>query len=321
MPLALLGRMRSSAVDSAMCAMMNAIQWRSRHDGCGADELAAYIDRCAPLDRGEFYATPDAPDITEHGGEWSWDSPLPSGHPRNDRVRVRLHVGDRGWSAPTALILHALMSASDIGYRRLADWFGERGWNAAFAHLPFHYSRVPPRTLNGQLAVSSNLIRNAETIRQGVVELRQLMRALRARGCTEFGLVGTSFGGWIGGILASLEADFRFVSLIQPIADTDHAIWVNPGAAMIRRQLLARGIARGVSDRHAHLSAPLEGRPLCGADRTVIVAGEHDAVSPPSVLSELARRWEGSEFLVVPQGHFGYAALREAMRSIERRIQ
>src|SRR5207249_6957852 len=83
----------------------------------------------------------------------------------------------------------SLMSASSTGYYRWAERFNKFGWNACFIHLPYHFSRVPTGYRNGELAITPDLIRNAEGLRQGVIELRQLMDALRAQGCCEFGVL------------------------------------------------------------------------------------------------------------------------------------
>src|SRR6266446_4160718 len=152
--------------------------------------------------------------------------------------------------------LHALMSASHIGYRRWAARFNELGWNACFVHLPYHYSRVPRGHWNGELAITADLIRNAEGLRQGVIEVRQLIGALRERGCNEFGVLGTSYGGWIGALLAMVERDLRFVALMAPIVNVEHAIWQNPGTAFMRRELRRAKIAPELVARHFHLSSP-----------------------------------------------------------------
>ena len=64
--------------------------------------------------------------------------------------------------APTVLMLHALASASDKGYRLWARRFNAAGWNACFVHLPYHYSRVPPGYHNGELAITPDLVRTAQ---------------------------------------------------------------------------------------------------------------------------------------------------------------
>lgn len=311
-------RAMASAMDGTMCGVINLLHWRLKKHVCSLEELQTYLAACSLLSREEFYRVSPVAGMRLEGPWLRWETPRPSGFPENDKARVRLQLSSRGTSAPTVLLLHALMSASDLGYLRVARWFNERGWNSVFPHLPFHYSRTPRGYLNGELAITANLIRNGETLRQGVSELRQLMAMLREGGCTEFGILGTSFGGWHGAMLSLLETDFRFVGLIQPIVNIEHAIWQNPASVSIRRLLLSRGIQPGESARHAHLSSPLHGAPLCGGDRVVITAGIYDTVSPHSELLNLKRCWSGAKLLEVDQGHFGYRALRETLKEIHR---
>ena len=217
------------------------------------------------------------------------------------------------------LILHALMSATHIGYRRWAAHFNGLGWNACFMHLPYHYSRVPPGYWNGELAITADLIRNAEGLRQGVIEVRQLIAALRDRGCREFGVLGTSYGGWIGALLAMVERDFRFVALMAPIVNVEHAIWENPGARFMRRELRRAKIEPSLVARHFHLSSPMHNQPLCNGDRVLFVAGEFDSIARPADLETIQQKWRGSELLRVRQGHFGYRMLRETITRLKER--
>ena len=308
-------------MDGAMCNTMNVLQWRHKGNVCSLQELQSYLSACSGLSREEFYRVPPASGKRRDGNWIAWETPVLSGFPENDRPRVRLQLGSRGSSGPTVLLLHALMSANDFGYLRIARRLNERGWNTVFPHLPFHYSRTPRGYLNGELAITANLIRNGETLRQGVIELRQLMAMLREGGCKEFGILGTSFGGWNGALLSFLETDFRFVALIQPIVNIEHAIWQSPGSILMRRLLRSKGVLPGESERHAHLTSPLHGVPLCGGDRVVITAGAYDSVSPARELLNLKHRWPGAKLLQVRQGHFGYRALRETLKEIERFLQ
>jgi hypothetical protein len=304
-------------LDGAMYGAMNALQWRRRSQFCTPVELEAYLSACAGVSREDFYKAPALSGMRSDGRWLEWETPVRSGFPENDQARARLQLGSRGFSGPTIFLLHALMSATDFGYLRVARWFNERGWNTVFPHLPFHYSRTPRGYLNGELAITANLIRNGETLRQGVVELRQLMEMLRTRGCTEFAILGTSFGGWNGALLSFLERDFHFVALVQPIVNLEYAIWENPGSAVIRKILRSQGILPGTSERHAHLSSPFHGLPLCGGQRVTITAGVYDTVTPVSDLTRLAHYWTGTRLLSVRQGHFGFRALRETLKDLE----
>ena len=203
-------------------------------------------------------------------------------------------------------MLHALMSTSDTGYRRWAGRFNALGWNACFVHLPYHYSRSPRGFANGELAISADLVRTAEGLRQGVVELRQVMRHLRGRGCVEFGLWASSYGAWIGALLSFMERDFRFLALMEPIVNIEHAIWSGPASIFLRRELRRAGIDHALVERHFHLTSPMQHTPLCGNDRVLFSTGDYDRIARLEDVEELRQAWPGSQLLRVQQGHFGH---------------
>ena len=218
----------------------------------------------------------------------------------NGRVRVTLF--QVRCEAPAVIFLHSLMSISDAGYRFWAKRFNALGWNAAFVHLPFHYSRRPPGHFHGELCCTSDLVLTGDTVRQAVVDIRQLLAYLRSQGSREFGLLGTSYGGLVAALVASLEADLRFVALLAPLVDIAGAFYEGPTSWTIRKQLARAGVERTLVDRHAHLSSPLHAPPAGdGAKRTVIIGGTFDRIVPMTDLVELRDAWPGSELVTVPQ--------------------
>jgi pimeloyl-ACP methyl ester carboxylesterase len=305
-------RLVAHALDWAMCAAMYRAQRRHRLNDRSRAELEKYIAECEPLQRPEFYSAPGNEDLLRTENDtWLWPSPVRSGYERNDLVQVNLFPCERGWTAPTVIFLHALMSTSDRGYRLWAGRFNERGWNACFVHLPFHYSRVPPGVQNGELAITADLVRNGQALRQAVCELRQLIALLRARGGRDFAVWGTSWGGWIGALLASVE-ELRFTALMEPIVDVHHAIWRSPAAFALRWQLRRRQIPPDLVARHYHLSSPLHARPAGDAQNVLLVGGTHDRIAPLERVAALHRAWPGSNLISVPQGHFGYQMMPAA---------
>jgi len=319
-----LGLLAASGVDLLMCASINLLQSRHRLHAGSREEMEHYVAACEKLTAENFYAAPTSAEIAvaigdQPGPTITWRSPISTNFPANNVARADFFSCSRGWSAPTVLMLHALMSASHIGYRRCAARLNELGWNACFVHLPYHYSRVPRGYWNGELAITADLIRNAEGLRQGVIEVRQLMAALRKRGCQEFGVLGTSYGGWIGALLAMVERDFRFVALMAPIVNVEHAIWESPAARFMRRELRRASIEPSLVARHYHLSSPLHNQPLCDAERVLFVAGEFDLISRSTDVEKIQQQWQGSELLRVRQGHFGYRMLRETIAWLKAR--
>ncbi len=322
-------------IDSLLCASINWLHRRHPLNGHSRQEMERYLTACERLSPQEYYVPPQA--IGSNGASdskpavnsmrdsrmatLSWRSPIETAFAANNTARVDFFRRDaRTWTvAPTVFLLHALMSSSPTGYYRWAEKFNELGWNACFVHLPYHFSRVPTGYWNGELAITPDLIRNAEGLRQGVIELRQIMESLRGHGCREFGVLATSYGGWIGALLTLVESDFRFVALMSPIVNVEHAIWHSPAARRIRRELVQANVERALVARHFHLSSPLHGRPVCDPTRILFVTGEFDSIAPSAEIEAIHQTWRGSELLRVRQGHFGYRMMRETITHLEQR--
>ena len=318
-------RAAAKTVDFAVCTSMNLLQARHPLNGHSAEAMERYVTECERLTPPEYFATPKAADIATaianaNGTSVTWQSPIQTEFSSNNTARAEFFASAHPRSAPTVFMLHALMSAGDIGYRRWASKFNAVGWNACFVHLPYHYSRVPRGYWNGELAITADLVRNAEGLRQGVMEVRQLMAALREKGCREFGILGTSYGAWIGALLASVESDLRFLALMAPIVNVEHAIWHNPGSATMRRKLRRANITPELVARHYHLSSPLHTDPACDPTRVLFVAGEFDLIARPADIEAIHKKWRGSELLRVPQGHFGYRMMRDTVARLKERL-
>jgi pimeloyl-ACP methyl ester carboxylesterase len=330
-----LSRSAASTVDSLLCASFNLLHLRHRLNGHSREEMEQYVTKCERLTAQEYYATPDGVDPFHSASRANaattdviadscvtslrWPSPIQTPFALNNIAHAEFFPCPGGISAPTVFLLHALMSASRIGHRRCARRFNELGWNACFVHLPYHFSRVPRGYWNGELAITCDLIRNAEGLRQGVIELRQLMSALRQRGCREFGVLATSYGGWIGALLAMVERDLRFVALMAPIVNIEHAIWASPASRFIRRELNRANVEAALVARHFHLSSPLHNQPLCDSARVLFVSGEFDSIAPAEQIEAIQRKWRESELLRVRQGHFGYRMMRETIARLKAR--
>ena len=328
-------RVRTTPVDSLLCASINWLHRRHPLNEYSRQEMERYLTACEQLSPQEYYAPPRAnggnggfdskPTLNgkhdSHMAVLSWRSPIETEFSANNTARVDFfRTRESNWpEAPTMLLLHALMSSSTTGYYRWAEKFNELGWNACFIHLPYHFSRVPTGYWNGELAITPDLIRNAEGLRQGVIELRQIMQLLREHGCREFGVLATSYGGWVGALLTLVESDFRFVALMSPIVNVEHAIWHSPAARRVRRELVQANIERALIARHFHLSSPLHGRPVCDPARILFVTGEFDSIAPAAEIEATHQTWRGSELLRVRQGHFGHRMMRETIAHLKKR--
>ena len=102
-------------------------------------------------------------------------------------------------------------------------------------------------------------------------------------------------------LLAMVERDFRFVALMAPIVNVEHAIWESPASAFMRRELRRAKIEPALVARHFHLSSPMHNQPLCDTDRVLFVAGDFDLIARPADILAIQQKWRGSELLRVQQ--------------------
>ncbi len=309
-------------VDDATFLAVNLFHRRHAGHASTAEEIEAYAGRWAGAAPEAFFAPARL--------AWPLDgvptgpvrcavaSPVATGYPENDRLVFDLFPCGRGWGRPVMLLLHGLMSVSDVGYRMWARKINAQGWHAVFVHLPYHYERRPRGYWSGELAVGPDGVRTIEGARQAVVEVRSLMAALRAAGADGFGVWGMSYGGWIGALTATMERDLRCALLLEPIVDFEHVVWRSPASAALRREITAAGVGLEQVRMLNRFVCPASRSPALGPERVHLFAAEFDRVTPPAVIASFARAWACPNFHRIPQGHVGYALMRSAYAAFVR---
>jgi dienelactone hydrolase len=264
----------------------------------------------------EFYALPAGfvpPELPEQG-RLLFPSPYPGDHLPNNTAAFDFFPCRAGWTAPTMLLAHGLMSVSDLGYRLWARRLNARGWNAVFVHLPYHYSRRLPWHFHGEYSVGGELLRTAAGIRQAVVECRAVLQQLEKRGGRLFGAWGTSYGGWITALLACFEPLLQRLILVEPILDMQNAIWRSPGSVSVRAALRKIDLGPAETAVNARLVCPSKLKPMLNPKHVLMLAGQYDQIAPPEEIEELSRLWGGTHFACFPQGHVGYTLMPESYR-------
>jgi len=264
----------------------------------------------------EFYRIPDdfSRPVLPDRGRLHFPSPFPGEHAVNNQAAFDFFPCKEGWTAPTMLLAHGLMSVSDIGYRLWARRLNARGWNAVFIHLPYHYSRRLPWHFHGELCVGGELLRTAAGIRQSVVECSIVLQELRKKGGTLFGAWGTSYGGWIMALLACFEPLLQRLVLVEPILNIDNAIWKAPSSVALRASLRRLGLGPEDTAGSMRLVCPGKLKALLPGHHMLMIAGQYDKIAPPGEVEELARLWDNAHFACFPQGHVGYTLMPESFR-------
>jgi dienelactone hydrolase len=309
-------RFRAGIVDAVSFGFVNVLQKRHALPSDFLRLWENYTGHWATRPLEEFYALPENFNWPEFpgSGRWSFPSPVQGNFAPNNRAGFDLYPCAAGWSAPTMVLAHGLMSVSDFGYRLWARRLNALGWNAVFMHLPYHYSRRLPWHLHGELAVGAHLVRTAEGIRQAVLEMRVLLQTLKRQGGRLFGGWGTSYGGWIVALAACAEPLLQRVILVEPILKLESAIWTSPASVTVRSGLRRAGLTREGTRDHLRLCCPTYQKPQTDGKHVLLIAGEYDRIAPPEEVAQLHRQWEGSHFHVFKQGHVGYTLMPESFR-------
>ena len=307
---------RALAVDIASFGFVNVMQARHRLPADFRARWDAFTAEWSQRPVEDFYRIPDnvAPPELPERGRLRFPSPFPGEHEPNNTATFDFFPCAQGWTAPTMLLAHGLMSVSDIGYRLWAKRLNARGWNAIFIHLPYHYSRRIPWHFHGEMCVGGELLRTANGLRQSVVECRLVLQQLRRKGGKLFGGWGTSYGGWIMALLACHEPLLQRLILVEPILNVDNAIWKAPSSITLRRALRKIGITPEDTARNMRLVCPLKLKPLLTGQHILALAGQYDKIAPPEEIKTLAKAWDHAHFACFPQGHVGYTLMPESFR-------
>jgi len=299
-------RLSANVWDAVALAVINGYQLRRRTGGLDREAWLDYLATWRGATLAEFYAVPDEPWPLPPEPRYDGPSPHPIGWAANDRQILELWPGPAGPRSPVVILLHGLMSSDATGYRRWAVRLNALGCGAVFCHLPFHYDRTPAGCAGGELAVSANLVTALEGLRQAVIELRRLIRAVSASGAPWVGLWGTSYGAWVGSLASLLEPAVATAWLLEPVADVDWMIWHSPAAATVRWQLRARGFGREDLRPLLPLTCPSLHRPTVPGRRLIFMSGRYDPVAPTWLVQRFAGQWEAAHVVELPQGHLGF---------------
>jgi len=312
----------AQVMDRVSFGFINTLQLRQRAGVHTADEMEAYIAEWEGRPIEEFYRVPEGFQGVDLPGNGSFSclGPWVTDCNENNQMHLDIWLGPQGWKSPVMFMLHGVMSVSDVGYRMWAKKLNALGWSAIFFHLPYHYGRKPQQALSGEMALTSNLIRTSEGIRQAITELRWVCGELKKRGVPHIGLWGTSYGGWISSLLCVLEPMVSTAWLLEPIVDVDLAIWESPASRTIQRQLKRRGISRELVRRHMRMVCPTHHQPVVDPSKVMLVAGTFDRIAPPHSIRALQDVWPGCHYDEFRQGHVGYQLMPESLRLARERF-
>jgi len=246
--------------------------------------------------------------------EFRLRSPVPGVLPPNDLMpvrRFRPHGKRRGW----VIVLHGAMVSARFPWDRMARQLAQRDIEALVPSMPDHFERTPSGEYSGQYLLGGHWGRGPQVIRQGVTDVRALVRLLRAEGDEPIGIVGFSMGGLIGGWTITLEP-LDFAVLAEPAVELAPIVYETPLGQVVRRSLRQSGWSPEDAREWLRALSPVWSDPLLPPDRLLLVLPEHDWFVPPNAVERAWERWGQPRMERYPAGHISLFLLRRHWKDI-----
>jgi dienelactone hydrolase len=144
----------------------------------------------------ELFHTGSEPPTTKLKDEWApflrFTSAVESPYPENNVMNARWFPSAKGHQR--AVIVLPQWNADGVSHNGLCRIFNALGISALRMSMPYHDVRRPAGLTRADYAVSANIGRTIDSVRQGITDIRSCLDWLQQRGYSKLGIVGTSLG-------------------------------------------------------------------------------------------------------------------------------
>ncbi len=232
-------------------------------------------------------------------------SPVATPFPENNLVNARWFPA-RG---RRAVVVLPHWNADGLAYNSLCRVLNWLGIAVLRLSMPYHDIRRPAGVHRADYAVSANVGRTIDSVRQGVVDARSCLDWLESQGYRRLGIVGTSLGSCYSFIAASHDPRIRVAAFNHASTYFADVVWHGQSTRHIREALEValdveslRRVFRAVS-------------PMVYFDkfsrwprRSLIIYAKYDLTFLPEfsrqVVAEFARHRLDHKVVVLPCGHY-----------------
>lgn len=211
--------------------------------------------------------------------------------PENETVHARLFTQPAKTPRPVAILIHGYRGGVLSLEERIwpIQMFSQAGFDVALIVLPHHGNRLP--SLQARPLYPSRDVRlTIEGIRQGVEDVRALMRILRMRGHQHIGVCGMSLGGYITSLLTTVEPELAFSVPMIPLAS--FAQWAKEANTLVGQDDATRMRHQQAIEALCAVIDPLGRACKIANDHILVVGGEVDSVTPLSHARSLAKHFQ-----------------------------
>ncbi|HEV3307802.1 MAG TPA: alpha/beta hydrolase family protein [Candidatus Sulfotelmatobacter sp.] len=158
-------------------------------------------------------------------------APVKTPYPENNLVNARWFPA-RG---RRAIVLLPHWNADAIAYVSLCKVLNMLGISVLRLTMPYHDIRMPAEISRADYAVSANIGRTLDAVRQGVVDVRCCLDWLQQQGYDKLGIVGTSLGSCYAFIAAAHDPRIRVAAFNHASTYVADVVWHGQSTRHIRQ--------------------------------------------------------------------------------------
>jgi pimeloyl-ACP methyl ester carboxylesterase len=247
-----------------------------------------------------------------HADFLRFTSPVRTPYPENDLANARWFPAtqkSKGEKNRRAVVLLPHWNADALAYNSLCRALNWMGISVLRLSLPHHDIRRPKEIHRADYAVSANIGRTMDAMRQGVIDVRCCLDWLEAQGYNKFGIVGTSLGSCYAFIATAHDRRISVAAFNHASTYVADVVWHGQSTRHVREGLEPaiqlddlRQVWRAVS-------------PMVYFDKfsrwprkSLIVYARYDLTFLPelseAVVDEFARHRLNHKVVVLPCGHY-----------------
>lgn len=232
-------------------------------------------------------------------------SPVRTPYPENDVANARWFPA-RG---RRAVVLLPHWNSDALAYTGLCRALNLIGISVLRLSMPYHDIRMPSEIRRADYAVSANIGRTLDSVRQGVVDVRCCLDWLQEQGFNRLGIVGTSLGSCYAFLAAAHDARIRVAAFNHASTYFADVVWHGQSTRHIRAGLESKIDV----DRLRQLWAAIS--PMSYFDqfsrytrKSLVIYAQYDLTFLPEfsreIVREFARHRLDHKVVVLPCGHY-----------------
>ncbi|HHV71064.1 MAG TPA: alpha/beta hydrolase family protein [Clostridia bacterium] len=164
--------------------------------------------------------------------ELYFDSPLPSGDGKVDRVKALLFEAEKPKGA--VIFLHGLGNRNFKPLRYYPENFQHNGYTVVMPILPYHFERTPEGKKSGVAFLQGTDEEIMSHFEQAVTDVLVCLDYLQKSGYSRMNIMGFSFGGMISAIVMGLDRRIEKGIFVVTGGNFEYITWQSVATRVLR---------------------------------------------------------------------------------------